>query len=137
MGLRRCLAYPDVIAAFDDDLQRALRVCGLEGLAGQLDREADWSSELSLDARQRLVFARLIARWPEGVHWLVLDQIDTALDSEQALQMYDGLQNHVPVGAGLVISSRHPEMAERQGWRHYALDPSRSALDERFLPLVP
>lgn len=129
--LRRCLAYPEVIAAFDEDLQRALEVCGLGTLIGQLDQEADWGSVLSLDQRQRLVFVRLAARWPTGVRWLVLDEPDTALECPQALQLYGVLEALAPQDVGLVVVSRHPEVARRSGWRHFHIDPSRVTLEEQ------
>merc|ERR1711924_111616 len=40
--LRKCLAYPEAIAACDEDLKEALTVCCLEHLVHMLNVEADW-----------------------------------------------------------------------------------------------
>jgi len=66
-ALRRCLAYPEAEPPCDDSLAEALTLCGLESLVEQLGVEADWSTCLALPDRQRLVFARVLARWPSGV----------------------------------------------------------------------
>lgn len=128
--LRKCLAYPEAIAAFDDDLREALSECGLSHLESQLDREADWSTELCLSDRQRLAFARIFARWPIGMRWLLLDDADGALSSSAALHLHKCLAAHQPPNAALVVASRHPEVVQQLGWRHFQIDPQDRQLFE-------
>lgn len=132
--LRACLAYPEAIAAFDDELQDALGRCGLSMLAKQLDREEDWASLLTLGHRQRLMFARLIARWPRGIHWLVLDEVDGALDGASALTLHEELTVRSPESVGIVVASRHPEVVQRPGWRYFRLNPECCSLIEEAGP---
>jgi len=109
-SLRRSLAYPDVISPFDDELQDALVRCGLAALTARLDEEADWASVLSLGDRQRLAFARLLSRWPSGLRWLLLDEVDDALDGNEAASLHELLSAAAPSGVGLVVTSRHAEV---------------------------
>lgn len=131
--LRMCLAYPEAIAAFDEDVRTALIECGLEGLAGQLDREADWLAELSVSDRQRLAFVRLIVRWPAGVQWLLLDDVDGTLDGPEALSLYERLGVHRPASAGMVVVSRHREVVKQLGWRQFHINRKEQTLVENVL----
>jgi len=128
--LRMCLAYPDADAPEDTELVQALLRCGLEELAGQLSVEADWSAALSLSDRQRLVFVRLVARWPAGIRWLLLDEIDTALDVTQTFELHDLLVSTLPDSVGLVTTSCHREMLHRPGWRRFIMDHAAKQLTE-------
>lgn len=129
--LRKCLAYPEAIGAFDEDICDALAVCGLENLAAQLDRRADWSVALSVGDRQRLIFARLLARWPGGVQWLVLEEADSALDVEVAQALYERLANSAPRGAGIIAASCHQVVPD--GWRRCDRTPGLAS-DGRQVP---
>lgn len=75
-ALRDTLAYPSPATAFtDQDLIDACRRVALGRLASELDRIANWDSELTGDEAQRLAFARLLLHKP---HWVCMDE---ALDS--------------------------------------------------------
>lgn len=126
--LRECLAYPEAISVFDEDLQEAFTRCGLDRLALQLDVKADWTTALSISDRQRLVFARLSARWPAGVRWLLLDEADSALDGATALALQDLVTSKVPEGAGVVVASKHMQVTDRPGWCRFHLDPELKVL---------
>lgn len=115
--LRQCLAYPEAIAAVDDDLEEALARCGLDALIHRLDCYEDWESVLTLSDRQRLVFTRLISRWPSGVNWLLLDEVDGALDGHSALALHEELTVHLPRHVGIIVASRHHGVIQRPGWR--------------------
>jgi len=74
--LRKTLAYPSAGAPFaDPDLIAACARVNLGRLSSELDRVANWDSELTSEESQRLAFARLLLHKPR---WIC---IDDALDS--------------------------------------------------------
>eukprot|EP00928_Gymnodinium_smaydae_P070253 TRINITY_DN54138_c0_g1_i1.p1 TRINITY_DN54138_c0_g1~~TRINITY_DN54138_c0_g1_i1.p1 ORF type:complete len:873 (-),score=210.06 TRINITY_DN54138_c0_g1_i1:80-2698(-) len=129
-ALRQCLAYPDGVMPTDLALQKALNLASLEALASCLDFEADWAAALKRSDHQRLTFARLIARWPRGIRWLLLDEADSDLDGDSARELYRRLaaSSSRPCDAGLVVVSRHAVALE--GWRRFVLDPSAKTVTE-------
>eukprot|EP00929_Paragymnodinium_shiwhaense_P044053 TRINITY_DN22603_c0_g1_i1.p1 TRINITY_DN22603_c0_g1~~TRINITY_DN22603_c0_g1_i1.p1 ORF type:complete len:887 (-),score=225.04 TRINITY_DN22603_c0_g1_i1:210-2870(-) len=129
-ALRRCLAYPEAESPEDENLEEALASCNLKHLIEQLDVEADWSTTLPLVDRQRLVFARMLARWPKGVRWLLLDEVDSALDPVGALQLHETLAERVPPETGLCIITCHREVGHRVGWRRFHLNSTLHILEE-------
>lgn len=129
-SLRRCLAYPEAMGAYDEDLLEALCSCGLEALADRLDEEADWGAVLSLAEKQRLAFARLIAKWPVGARWLLLDEVDSALDPQSALTLMQCLlDSAAKATVGLVVASKH-EVCQRESWRRFRIDAVAKCLKE-------
>jgi len=75
-SLREILSYPSAVDEFrDEDRAAACDRVGLAHLSAQLDRRANWSSELGDDELQRVGFARLLLHKPR---WVCIDQ---ALDS--------------------------------------------------------
>jgi vitamin B12/bleomycin/antimicrobial peptide transport system ATP-binding/permease protein len=74
--LRKTLAYPSAGTPFaDQDLIAACARVDLSRLSSELDRDANWDSELTSEESQRLAFARLLLHKPR---WIC---IDDALDS--------------------------------------------------------
>jgi putative ATP-binding cassette transporter len=74
--LRKTLAYPSAATPFADrDLIAACARVDLGRLSSELDRDANWDSELTSEESQRLAFARLLLHKPR---WIC---IDDALDS--------------------------------------------------------
>jgi putative ATP-binding cassette transporter len=128
--LRKVLAYPEAIAAFDEDLKESLATCGLNHLVDQLSVEADWAAELSPGDRQRLVFARLLARWPSGVQWLFLDDVAAALPEADAAELHHRLSSQMPADAGLVVVSSHLEVQRQQGWRRFCMNLQNKTIVE-------
>lgn len=116
-SLRDCLAYPEKVGAYDEDLMDALRLCGLPELAEQLDVRADWPGRLPGADRQRLLFARLLARWPSGIQWLLLCDADNALDGEVAADLVSILFRRATQAVGVVVASRHPQVWALAGAR--------------------
>ncbi|MBS0305966.1 MAG: ABC transporter ATP-binding protein/permease [Proteobacteria bacterium] len=90
--LREALAYPaaDVDAA---RLHDALARVQLAPLAGQLDREADWSRILSLGEQQRLAFARVLLQRPKIAF---LDEATSATDEGLEHALYELLRRELP-----------------------------------------
>jgi vitamin B12/bleomycin/antimicrobial peptide transport system ATP-binding/permease protein len=76
--LRETLTYPSPVGAFPDkDCAAACDRVGLAHLSSQLDRRANWDTELGEDELQRLAFARLLLHQPR---WVCIDQALEALD---------------------------------------------------------
>ena len=69
-GVQTC-ALPISKAFQDDDLVAACKCVSLERLSAQLDRNANWDSELTSDEAQRLAFARILLHKPR---WICVDQ---------------------------------------------------------------
>ncbi|HPP84267.1 MAG TPA: ATP-binding cassette domain-containing protein, partial [Rubrivivax sp.] len=90
--LREALAYPaaEVDAA---RLHDALARVQLAPLAGQLDREADWSRILSLGEQQRLAFARVLLQRPKIAF---LDEATSATDEGLEHALYELLRRELP-----------------------------------------
>ena len=71
-ALRDTLSYPSPPKAFpDDELVAACQSVDLGRLSAELDRKANWDSELTSDEAQRLAFARLLLHKPR---WICIDQ---------------------------------------------------------------
>lgn len=90
--LREALAYP----AAEVDASRlhdALARVQLVPLAGQLDREADWSRILSLGEQQRLAFARVLLQRPKIAF---LDEATSATDEGLEHALYELLRGELP-----------------------------------------
>merc|ERR1711937_376049 len=105
-------------------------VCGLSHLVEMLGVEADWAADLSTGDRQRLIFARLLARWPVGVQWLFLDDVAAGLPERVAVELHSKLARQMPETAGMVVITRHAEVQRQCGWRHVHIDPELKALVE-------
>ena len=76
-SLREILSYPSAVDAFrDEDRAAACDRAGLPHLSAQLDRRANWDSELGDDELQRVGFARLLLHKPR---WVCIDQALDAL----------------------------------------------------------
>jgi vitamin B12/bleomycin/antimicrobial peptide transport system ATP-binding/permease protein len=89
-SLREILSYPSAVDAFrDEDRAAACDRVGLADLSAQLDRHANWDSELGDDELQRVGFARLLLHKPR---WVCIDQALDALaevDRASILAIFD------------------------------------------------
>ena len=78
-SLRRALYYPLTVSSNKNDLERVLKLVGLEKFIAKLDAIDDWSRILSLGEQQRLAFARILLVKPA---WVFLDEATSALDEQ-------------------------------------------------------
>jgi len=118
-SLRKSLAYPEAPGKFDDEaLRSVLSDVNLAHLAGRLDEEANWSSELSAGEQQRLAIARALLLKPD---WLYLDEATSALDRRNEQRMYQLISDRLSNATILSIAHR-PEVAQYHE-RRLELDP--------------
>jgi len=136
--LRQCLAYPDALGAHDEDLASALSKCGLGHLDLQLDRCADWPAILTPGDRQRMVFARLFVGVPAGVQWILLDEVDSAIDIAAAMELYGHLLAVTPRHVGIVAAPFHCEQVISQfaSCRCFTVTAEGHALEESIVAMA-
>jgi vitamin B12/bleomycin/antimicrobial peptide transport system ATP-binding/permease protein len=97
-ALRDTLAYPSPASAFAD--HELIAACGrvaLGRLSLQLDRSANWDTELTGDEAQRLAFARLLLHKPA---WVCIDEALDSLeevDRAAVLSIFDAELAHAAV----------------------------------------
>src|SRR5690606_34254725 len=105
--LRRAVTYP--LAAEDktlDEIERALKLVGLDHLIAHLGEDAPWDQILSGGEKQRLAFARILLHRPNIV---VLDEATSALDPASQDRMMELLTSEL--GATTIVSVAHrPEL---------------------------
>ncbi len=107
--LRQVLHYP--ITARDpttEELEIALRRCGLAHLVHRLDEEDRWDKLLSGGEQQRIGFVRLLVQKPDIV---ILDEATAALDVDTQASIM-GLFRHELGHATLISVGHRPELAE-------------------------
>ena len=107
--LRQVLHYP--ITARDpttEELEIALRRCGLTHLVHRLDEEDRWDKLLSGGEQQRIGFVRLLVQKPDVV---ILDEATAALDVDTQASIM-GLFRHELGHATLISVGHRPELAE-------------------------
>ncbi|XWN29021.1 MAG: ABC transporter ATP-binding protein/permease [Devosia sp.] len=84
--LRTALVYPNVEMRPDpSELTAALERVGLGHLAPSLNDTRRWDRELSIDAQQRIAFARLLLHHPR---WVFLDEAASACAEDHRLAMF-------------------------------------------------
>lgn len=122
-SLRELFTHPGAKAPPDESIHDALEQCEMLRLAQfGFGAEVDWGTELSAQARQCLVFCKVLASWPAGVRWLLLDGADGELDGAMALTYAWRLAARAPADAGVILATRHSLVAQLTGWRRLLLD---------------
>jgi putative ATP-binding cassette transporter len=107
-SLREGLLYPaESVAPPAGRIDRALQLCGLAHLAGQLDRVERWDRLLSAGELQRLGLARALLRAPD---LLVLDEALASLDGSAAATLLAVLREELP-GAALLLLAQRADLA--------------------------
>jgi putative ATP-binding cassette transporter len=102
--LRSALAYPGPDSSFSDEkIREALRLVGLDGLAGRLDEFDHWEKRLSAGEEQRIGVARALLQEPR---WLFLDDATAALDEQAERRVYALLKERLPEASVISIAHR-------------------------------
>ena len=91
--LARAVAYPLTAQGPREEMERALRLVGMEDFLVRLDEVADWSPILSLGEQQRIAFARVLLVRPA---WAFLDEATSALDEAREKELYEMLARELP-----------------------------------------
>ena len=91
--LARAVAYPLTAQGPREEMERALRLVGMEDFLVRLDEVADWSHILSLGEQQRIAFARVLLVRPA---WAFLDEATSALDEAREKELYEMLARELP-----------------------------------------
>lgn len=120
-SLRRALYYPLTVSSNKNDLERVLKLVGLEKFIAKLDAIDDWSRILSLGEQQRLAFARILLVKPA---WVFLDEATSALDEPREQEMYKLLQQELPQTAIISVGHRSTLFANHKIELHLAGDGS-------------
>ncbi|HHE4905672.1 TPA: ATP-binding cassette domain-containing protein, partial [Morganella morganii] len=115
--LKSLLAYPHTAAQFTPEAYReVLDATGLAALTPQLDTDADWRQRLSGGEQQRLLIARLLLSQPK---LMLLDEITSALDDDNAVRMIRLLRQRLPDSTLLLVS--HQRFLQQEADRVIAL----------------
>lgn len=115
--LKSLLAYPHAAAQFTPEAYReVLDATGLAALIPQLDTDADWRQRLSGGEQQRLLIARLLLSQPK---LMLLDEITSALDDDNAVRMIRLLRQRLPDSTLLLVS--HQRFLQQEADRVIAL----------------
>ena len=91
--LARAVAYPLTAPGPREEMERALRLVGMEDFLARLDEVAEWSHILSLGEQQRIAFARVLLVRPA---WAFLDEATSALDEAREKELYEMLARELP-----------------------------------------
>jgi putative ATP-binding cassette transporter len=129
-ALREALAYPSAATAFPDDtLITACNRVGLAHLASELDRSANWDSELASDELQRLAFARLLLHRPI---WVCLNEAADSLDKNEREEIL-GIFDKELAGAAVISLGHHDP---REGFSTRVLHLVKDSQGPRLAPYV-
>jgi putative ATP-binding cassette transporter len=102
--LREAISYPEPPDAYPDErMIEALRLVGLESLAGRLDEVEHWQQRLSGGEQQRVGIARALLQKPQ---FLFLDEATSGLDEDAEERVYDLLRERLPGTAVISIAYR-------------------------------
>lgn len=102
--LREVLLYPAGAGAVDQaSISRALERCGLEYMAGKIDRSENWDQVLSGGERQRIAFARLMLQKPKII---VMDEATSALDENSQASLLSLLNDELNQSTVLSVGHR-------------------------------
>ena len=105
-SLREVLTYPSAVDAFrDEDRAAACERVGLPQLSAQLDRQANWDSELGDDELQRVGFARLLLHKPR---WVCIDQALDALEAVDRVTILEIFDKELQGASVISLDRRDP-----------------------------
>ena len=116
-SLRRAVCYPLTAEPPRAEMERVLRLCGMEQFIARLDETADWSHILSLGEQQRIAFARILLVRPA---WAFLDEATSALDEAREKALYAMLAHELPAMG--IVSVGHRSTLFSQHERELHLD---------------
>lgn len=132
-SLCRAVCYPLTTEAPRAEVERVLRLCGMEPFIARLDETADWSHILSLGEQQRIAFARILLVRPS---WAFLDEATSALDEAREKELYELLARELPemgvvsVGHRSTLIKQHEKALHLDGagdWTMRVLQETQSA----------
>jgi len=99
--LRDAIDYPVSDPAPDDaTITAALQRVGLDDLVRRLDENSNWHQALTVEAQQRLGFARLLLKRPD---WIFMEEAADTLDPVGQRAMIDLLRTEFPNDTVLAI----------------------------------
>ena len=119
--LARAVAYPLTAQGPREEMERALRLVGMEAFLPRLDEAADWSHILSLGEQQRIAFARILLVRPA---WVFLDEATSALDEAREKELYEMLAHELPEMG--IVSVGHRSTLREQHEKELHLDGAGS-----------
>ncbi|HSB70267.1 MAG TPA: ABC transporter ATP-binding protein/permease [Candidatus Methylomirabilis sp.] len=129
-SLREVLSYPDRPEGHPEaDFRQALVDARLPHLIPRLEKEANWSLELSGGEQQRIGFARVFLYRPD---WLFLDEATSALDEETEQALYGLVQERLPT-ITLVSVAHRPAVASFHQ-RRLTLHPETRTIEDAVMP---
>lgn len=100
--LRAVLAYPKPPSGLsNDEAKQLLALAGLDRFSSELDRRADWASELSGGEQQRIVLLRAMRLKPDI---LLMDEMTSGLDDVTAERMLAVMRKLLPETAILLVT---------------------------------
>ena len=131
-ALREALAYPSAATTFPDDaLVAACNRVGLAHLATELDRSANWDSELASDELQRLAFARLLLHRP---NWVCVNEAADSLDESEREKILTIFDKELAGAAVISIGHRDPREGFSTRILHLIKDPQAPRLTPYVYP---
>ncbi len=105
-SLRAAIAYPAEAHVFPDEaIRTALSRVGLVHLVRDLDREATWEKQLSLDEEQALGFARVLLHVPK---WVFLDDALGAMEPDKRAALMATFHKEL-AGSAVISTGRGAE----------------------------
>ena len=124
-ALRETLVYPARATGFDDrQLADACEAVGLGRLSKELDRSANWDSELTSEEAQRLAFARLLLRKPR---WVCIDNALDALEEADRGAILALFDNELAKSGVISFARRDPREGFTSSVVHLVKMPEKSA----------
>jgi putative ATP-binding cassette transporter len=119
--LKAAVTYPRSPDEFpDEEVGRALELCGLPTLKAKLADAGSWDRILSGGEQQRIAFARLLLHRPSLV---ILDEATSALDEPSQARVMDLFESELPHAA--LISVAHRPSLARYHNRHIQLHKAK------------
>ena len=102
--LRAAITYPSPANKFkQEEIEAALKRCGLEHLIERLDETEKWERILSIGEQQRVQFCRVLLHKPG---WVFMDEATSALDDKLQQSMMQLFDNELKGSSAISIAHR-------------------------------